>query len=213
MRKHAFAMVGVSLAAAASLGLGGVAHAQTTVVTPAAPVPSPPQPVVVQPPPQEPARVEVHTPAAAPAPQPVVVDNSGAETNRHLLRSSRALIASGVTLFGVTYLSTVIAAAVTSDVCAADASLGCREAAWPIYIPVVGPFVQMGYVSGTGANTARALLAIDGVLQGGGIAMAVAGIVMGTAAASSGSRPAYSRFLMTPGTVGSGSGLVAMGRF
>src|SRR5262249_36549002 len=141
--------------------------------------PAAPQPTVVVPPP-EPARVEVNTPA--PPPAPVVVNNppSSPEGSREMTRTGRALIGAGITLFTVSYLSTVIAAAATSDVCAADAALGCREAVWPIYIPVLGPFIQMGYVSGTGANSARALLAIDGVMQGGGLAMLITGAVLHT---------------------------------
>lgn len=87
------------------------------------------------------------------------------------------MAASG-TLFGITYLGTVLGAAIASDVCQSDSSLGCREAKWPIYVPIIGPFVQMGYLSGTGANTGRAILAIDGALQAGGLAMFIAGAVL-----------------------------------
>lgn len=42
---------------------------------------------------------------------------------------------------------------------------------WPLYLPLVGPFLQMRYVEGG----AKALLAVNGALQVGGLALMIAG--------------------------------------
>mgnify|MGYP000045827521 CR=1 FL=1 len=167
------------------------------------------------PPVQPDQRTQVNvTPAApvvvpAPTPAPVVINNVSGE-GRGIHRPAAKLMAAGGTLFGVTYLTTVLGAAIASDICQADSALGCREAAWPIYIPVIGPFIQMGYISGNGANTGRAILGIDGALQAGGLAMFIAGAAMwGTSAHS---RYAQ-RVQITPYSTGTGTGLIALGRF
>lgn len=159
---------------------------------------------VAAPPPQPATQVQVNTPA--PAATPVVVSHEGG----YFSRPGRKLMVSGATLFTVTYLGTVLGAAIASDVCNAESALGCREAKWPIYIPVVGPFVQMGYISGNAANTGRAVLAIDGVLQAGGLAMFIAGASIW---GSSRSTVVAKRVQVAPYSTGSGSGLLAFGRF
>lgn len=156
-------------------------------------------------------QVQVNTPAQ-PAPTPVVVNNNVShESGGYLSRPGRRLMLSGGTLFGVTYLGTVLGAAIISDVCNADSALGCREAKWPIYIPIVGPFIQMGYISGNAANTGRAVLAIDGVLQASGLAMFIAGAALWSS--SSRSQAVARRVQVAPYSTGSGSGLLAFGRF
>jgi hypothetical protein len=118
---------------------------------------------------------------------------------------------SGAAMFGVTYLITVLGSAIASDVCQADSSLGCRQAGWPIYLPIIGPFIQMGFLSGSGANTGRAILAIDGVVQAGGVAMSIAGAVLW------GSHTSHSQYAkrlqVVPYSGSTGTGLVALGRF
>ena len=160
------------------------------------------------PPVQPDQRTQVNV-TPAPAPAPVVINNVSNE-GRGIHRPAAKLMAAGGTLFGVTYLSTVLGAAIASDICQADSALGCREAAWPIYIPVVGPFIQMGYISGNGANTGRAVLAIDGALQAGGLAMFIAGAAMW--GSSSHARYAQ-RVQIAPYSTGTGTGLIALGRF
>ncbi len=101
-------------------------------------------------------------------------------------RARAGLIAGGATLFGVPYLISVLVAAGNADSGNANA----------MYIPVLGPFIQMGSVkSGTqscvdgfcsysggidpaGVAVADIFLVIDGVLQGVGVAMAVFGIAV-----------------------------------
>ena len=155
-------------------------------------------------------QTQVNVAPASPSPAPVIVNNSSGEGGS-LRRPAGKLMVAGGTLFGVTYIATVLGAAIASDVCQADSALGCREAAWPIYIPVIGPFIQMGYISGTGANTGRAILGIDGALQAGGLAMFIAGAAMWGASSAS-SRYAQ-RVQFAPYTTATGTGVVALGRF
>ena len=153
-------------------------------------------------------RVEVNTPAPA-AQSPTVINNVHTEGG-YFSRPGRKLMVSGGTLFAVTYLGTVLGAAIASDVCNADSTLGCREAKWPIYIPIIGPFIQMGYISGSAANTGRAVLGIDGVLQAAGVGMFIAGAAMW---GSSRTTMVAKRVQITPYSTANGTGLVAFGRF
>jgi hypothetical protein len=157
--------------------------------------------------------VQVNNSPAAPAPAaaPTVV-NVRTGDGSFISRPAGRLMVSGATLFGVLYTATVLGAAIASDVCKEDSSLGCREAQWPIYIPVVGPFIQMGYLSGTGSNTGRAVLAIDGALQAAGVGMFIAGAVMYGANRGSSTQVAK-RFQIAPYNPVGGGGLMAFGRF
>ena len=126
-------------------------------------------------------------------------------------RSGGKLMLIGGALFGVTYIGTVLGAAIVSDLCQADSNLGCLEARWPIYLPVVGPFIQMGYLSGNGASTGRVILALDGALQAGGLAMFIAGAVLW---GHSSSHTQYAqRIQFAPYSASTGTGLLAFGRF
>jgi hypothetical protein len=167
--------------------------------------------------PQAVAQVEVTppptqqvAPVVVQAPAPTIVNNNApaSDTLTDRSRVGLRLLGSGAVLFGVTYGITVITAAAVTDICNADSTLGCRDAKWPLYIPVAGPFIQMGYVSGNGSNTAKALLGIDGVLQGAGLTMMIAGAVL---TAQGRSRPA--RYSVAPYAGGGSVGLVSVGRF
>ena len=182
---------------------------------PAAP-PAVPAAVAVDPPPAPPA-----PPAPPEAPVPVEVDPSPGPPMVTTIqpgqyygggsRSGGKLMIIGGSLFGVTYVGTVLGAAIVSDLCQADSSLGCRVASWPIYLPVVGPFIQMAYISGNGANTGRALLGIDGALQAGGLAVFIAGAVLW---GRSGAPAQYARRVQfVPYSASTGTGLLAFGRF
>ena len=149
---------------------------------------------------------------AAPAPSASANVNVQSGEGGFVSRPAGRLMVSGATLFGVMYTATVLGAAIASDVCKEDSSLGCREAQWPIYLPIVGPFIQMGYMSGTGANTGRALLAIDGGLQAVGVGMFIAGAIMYGANAGRGTQVAK-RIQLAPYNASGGGGLMAFGRF
>ncbi len=56
-------------------------------------------------------------------------------------RVRTGLVVGGATMFGASYLISVLIAAVGQDSCN---YLGCSNDAAPLFIPVVGPFVTMG---------------------------------------------------------------------
>jgi len=81
-------------------------------------------------------------------------------------RPRRGLIIGGAVTFGTTWLLSVLVAS------AAD-SLDGTNSLWPLYIPVVGPFVTIGTTDSEGPATL--FLVLDGVAQAGGLAMFIAG--------------------------------------
>jgi hypothetical protein len=85
-------------------------------------------------------------------------------------RAQKGLIVGGSVMFGVFYLLSVVVAAGVSDT---NHSTGQTWNDDPLYIPAVGPFIQM-------ANTSTALgnvtLAIDGAVQTAGLAMLIYGL-------------------------------------
>jgi hypothetical protein len=81
-------------------------------------------------------------------------------------------IGAGLGMFGAAYLPSLFVAAIGSDVCD---SAGCNNVAWPLYIPVVGPFITIGTYGATSA-TANIFLVIDGLLQSAGAALTIWGI-------------------------------------
>ncbi len=95
-------------------------------------------------------------------------------------RARTGLIAGGAAMFGVPYLISVLVGAGNADNGSANA----------MYIPVIGPFIQMGNVPGHtdqyGFNSCDAsctavadvFLVLDGVLQGAGLAMFIYGIAV-----------------------------------
>jgi hypothetical protein len=89
-------------------------------------------------------------------------------------RVRAGLVAGGATMFAVPYLISLIIAAAGTDICDASYS-SCTNGAAPLYIPVIGPFVTMG---NTNSATADVFLAIDGLLQAGGVAMFIAGLAL-----------------------------------
>lgn len=176
-----------------------------------APVDPPAAPVQVDVEPPAPPAAPVQVDVDPPAPTPVVTTIQAGQYYGGSSRPGGKLMIIGGGLFGVTYIATILGAAIVSDLCQADSSLGCREASWPIYLPVVGPFVQMGYISGNGANIGRVLLGIDGALQAGGLAVFIAGAVLYGRNAS---LTQYARRIqLVPYSTSTGTGLLAFGRF
>ncbi len=120
------------------------------------------------------------------------------------------LLAGGLSLLTVGYAAAVVGATVQSDQCVAGSTY-CGSQKWQLYVPVVGPFLQMETVQGDAKNTARALLAFDGVIQAGGLVMTLAGLAI---AGSSPPRTyALNKVRVTPFAGAGGVGLAAMGRF
>jgi hypothetical protein len=171
--------------------------------------------VVVNPPAAPQAQVVVNPPAA---PQAQVVVNSPAPVEAQVATSGRAgnregLIWSGLTMFAVSYSVAVISGAAVNNTCTSnncDYSLGGRN--W-LFAPLVGPFIAMGDIQGTSAGqaTARALLALDGLVQVGGAAMLVIGLVLNST--SQAPAVAARRIHLMPFATATSTGLAAFGHF
>jgi len=116
-----------------------------------------------------------------------------------------ALIGSGLTMFGISYIPAVIVAA-ASD----------RPGDKPLYIPVAGPWIDLAsrdryrsYGRGVGDAPNKALLVVDGVFQGIGALQVLGGFVFPTTRTVT--RTASVR--VVPSVSGHEVGLLAVGRF
>jgi len=99
-------------------------------------------------------------------------------------RIRKGLVIGGAVLFGSTYLlsafTATVGAADASTNCAIDSSLGSTQSCnsgnplTALFIPAVGPFVQMAHSGNTAVG--NFWLALDGVAQVGGIVMFIAGL-------------------------------------
>lgn len=84
-------------------------------------------------------------------------------------RKRKGLIIGGAITFGVTYsLSILVAAA------GADSNFGGSNPVAALWVPVVGPFIQMA--KDNDSATASVILAADGLAQAAGVAMFVVGL-------------------------------------
>ena len=88
---------------------------------------------------------------------------------RPVERTRTGLVVGGAVTFGVLYLFSLLAASIGEDV----KGSGKNELA-PLYIPAIGPFVQM---ANTDSSTGKFFLAIDGIGQTAGAAMLIVGLV------------------------------------
>jgi hypothetical protein len=87
---------------------------------------------------------------------------------RRVLRSSKALVAGGGSLFATLYLASALAAADGYD--SPDGTSNPRGSLW---IPAAGPFIMLGH---TTSALADVFLVLDGLGQLGGLTMFVYGI-------------------------------------
>jgi hypothetical protein len=87
-------------------------------------------------------------------------------------RTRKGLLIGGAVTFGCFYFISLLVAAASTDAAKADNRSSEVDA---LYIPAIGPFVQMARTS---SATANVFLALDGIAQAGGVAMFVAGISM-----------------------------------
>lgn len=156
------------------------AHAQQAVPAPQA---APPQVIVVQPEQAAPAPqppVSVPSPAQ-PAQAPVVQqvqptfsgpmkmdwdDRRPAPAGYHVESEIRTgLVISGAVTLGTFYALTALGAAISNDL--------KRGSATALYVPVAGPFVQIGNST---SETGKFFLVLDGLIQTTGAVLLVAGL-------------------------------------
>ena len=131
-------------------------------------------------------------------------------TVRYVSRPRVGLIIGGAVTLGVAWSLSALGAAYAGNNCGYDyygySSGGCYDRVWPLFIPVVGPWIQMGF--GNDATT-TAYLAFDGLVQAGGLAMIIAGAVTRTKVAVY----AKNGLQVNPLLASGGTGLLVSGRF
>jgi hypothetical protein len=120
-------------------------------------------------------------------------------------RVRKGMLIAGAIVFGVTYLYSAGAASVGGDL--ATSSGGDNKAA-ALYVPVFGPFIELGQ---TDSSTLRYILVLDGLAQGIGAAMFIYGIAVPKNVLV---RNDLAMVTVTPMRFGNdGSGLGLVGRF
>ncbi len=82
-------------------------------------------------------------------------------------------IGGGVT-FGVTWLLSALVGAALSESFNDDDTIENDDTAWPLFIPVAGPFIGIGTMEASYGP--GFILVLDGLAQTGGLAMFIAGL-------------------------------------
>lgn len=123
------------------------------------------------------------------------------------------LIAAGAAVFGGLY---ILSASVTAIFDCNASGKTCSGTYWPMYVPLVGPWIQMAYVGNESYTpAARFGLAMVGLGEAAGLAMLIAGAVakekVPIYALGHGSHKATMQ--LAPLTLANGGGLLALGRF
>ena len=176
---HRTRLVASSLTALAFLALPGTVRAQETYYPPPPPTALPPATAqapngqYVTPLQQQTQQVYVPQSVALSGPQRITDwdDSQPIPPGYRVTPPRRApVVVGGAVLFGSMYLISVLVGAAASDISSAT---GSSNPDGSLYIPAIGPFLQMG---NTGSSTANVFLAIDGLAQCGGIAMFIYGI-------------------------------------
>jgi hypothetical protein len=138
--------------------------------TPPPPPPPPPVVVVKPPPPPPPPK-----PVAGGYVEPSFVPYEGGKLPadaKLTTEPNMALVGAGLTVLGLSYVPSIIAAAA---VCPPQAACSATPGAGWLYLPFVGPFVTAAMATSPGG---AALAAFDGAVQLTGAALAVAGLVV-----------------------------------
>jgi hypothetical protein len=139
---------------------------QVIVIQPAQPAPGPQAPVSTLP--AQP--VEVLQPPQAPSVGPMKMDwddrrpaPAGYRLESHIRED---LVISGAVTLGTFYALTALGAAISNDL--------EKGSATALYIPIAGPFVQLGNST---SETGKFFLILDGLIQTTGAVLLVAGLV------------------------------------
>jgi hypothetical protein len=184
----------------------------TTTTTPATTTTTaPPQQVqVVQP--VQPVQPQVATTRTTSAPYgPASEDRYSERTVEH--RPNRTLLSTGTGLFVLSYGSSVIAGAVSD-----------RDADKNLFIPVVGPWMNLGdrgctaaEPCGSNEDVAKAMIITSGVVQGAGILMALGSLIIPESTTveerTRSAKLAEKKVHVLPISMGAGAGVGAVGRF
>jgi hypothetical protein len=157
---------------------------------------------------QQPAQtqpVQSVTVQPQPGPQatsPVLVapnqNTAGEKRTEHLPNTT--LLSTGIGLFALSYIPTVIVAAASS-----------RDADQNLYIPVVGPWIDLG--ERTCSGSCGALLVTSGIAQDLGVLLAASGLFVPTVDRTTDVRTTISGWQVVPTFVRAGAGIGAIRRF
>ena len=181
-----------------------------------------PQPYQVQPYPGQPSpQAQPYSPAQ-PYPGTPPAFTPTQRSVRYVNRPRTRLIIGGAVTLGISWGLTSLLASSYSDslysydvyahpnsITSSGNSFGYASELWPLYIPVLGPWIEMGYLHGTGSQLGGTLLAFDGLVQAGGLALIIAGAVTHTRVAIY----ARNNLQISPLTLNGGSGILVGGRF
>jgi hypothetical protein len=208
--------VGVGLNA----GQGGVqVQGQLQIGSPPPPPPPPAEAPVYQGYPQQPY------PQAYPQPYPPGYPPPGAYPPgyyqgypymqprgpvRYEMRPRTGLIIAGSIMLGAAYLTTAGVTGYVNAV-ACNGTSSCSGVYWPLYVPLVGPFIYFGVGDRSASLYAGPALVLSGLAQIGGLAMIIAGAVARhrVPVYADGTRVSVSPYVLPTG----GGGLAAIGRF
>lgn len=146
----------------------------------AAPTPAP-QPYEAQPAPQPYAQPQPYGAEPQPyaQPQPYGPQTQPYQEPQKPRRRGKGLMIAGWTMFGASYLSTVLVGAVLYDASKLCDSVGgdCRRTGAGLFVPVVGPLIEVGRAeSNTATGTIFAVFAT--LVQAAGLSMGIAGTVL-----------------------------------
>ena len=182
----------------------------------------PAQPYPGQPYPQQPAQPPPYYPAQPESGTQPRYTQFTRTPLRYESRPRRNLIIGGGLTLGLAYTVTAVLAASYADslysydeythrnsISSTGGSFGLTSNLWPLYIPVLGPWIEMAYLYGNGSGLGSTLLAIDGLVQAGGLAILIIGAVSRTRVAVY----AKNSLTVSPLTLSSGSGILVGGRF
>lgn len=87
-------------------------------------------------------------------------------------RVRKGLVISGAVVGGVLYIISTMIASLGADI--ASSNGGDNKTAW-LYLPVLGPFLEMSETGGS--SSANEFLVLDGLAQAAGVTMLIAGIM------------------------------------
>jgi hypothetical protein len=173
----------------------------------AAPPAQPPQTIVVQQPPAQPTGTTTTT--AAPYIPPGGEQYSERTVEK---RPNGTLLSTGVGLFVVSYVPSIIAGAVSD-----------RDADKNLFIPVVGPWLDLGdrgcdtRECGSREDINKAMIITSGVVQGAGVLLGIGSLIIPESSKVEerrGVAKAYKpEVRVSPLSFGAGAGVGAVGRF
>jgi hypothetical protein len=205
MRKLVLTIATAATAAAISFAPSARAD-ETTITTTTQPQttqqaqPAPQQNVTVQP--AQPAPTSQTTTTAAPyAPPPQGQEMYAERSTEH--RPNKTLLSTGVGVFVISYGASVVAGAVSP-----------RDEDKNLFIPVVGPWLDLNDRNGAGGSVDRAMIITSGVAQGVGVLLGISSLIIPETTSTTEKRDlAKPTVHVTPVSYQAGAGLGAIGTF